>query len=76
MEGREIVSLVLTFMDSRQVWKTQPEAYAAAIRRLQQVTRCTPLHDTHRMTRLLGRCTCLWGEGDGCAACTGYDLKC
>ena len=36
-EGREVVDLVLTFMDRRQVWKTQPEAYAAAIRRLQQV---------------------------------------
>ena len=42
MEGREIVNLVLTFMDRRQVWKAQPEAYAAAIRKLQQVTTTRP----------------------------------
>lgn len=41
-----MIGLVLAFMDRRQVWKTQPEAYAAAITRLQQVTRCTPLHGT------------------------------
>ena len=38
VEGREIVTSVLTFMDRQEVWKTQPDAYAAAIRRLQQVT--------------------------------------
>ena len=37
VEGREIVKSVLNFMDRQEVWKTQPDAYAAAIRRLQQV---------------------------------------
>jgi len=37
VEGREIVTSVLTFMDRQGVWKTQPDAYTAAIRRLQQV---------------------------------------